>query len=535
MSMGNITHTFFKRLKEDPEYFEFWQDYQKYCKNFNIPCKEEFVESLPLLFNRIKNDMESHSIYESLRKFASERPKEAIEVLDLIGQKGTMETLEFVATILCGLSQSEINYPIKEKTLRLINSSDENEINSGIRTAYQLTFEAKKEEIEFLNDVHNSLVKVIENKTSKNFGHITRFYNKHLNTLSNVKEVVIKLLQLKNVDVQSEVARSLNEEFKPEVDLVYFQQCLNLLTFTEAKYQGIYSTIHYRLKDVVVSHPDIIIEFINHWVINNTSKLKKISVLKEIINELYSIHPKAIEKLFMDWLNSDNSSYKIALQFVISDLSSQVDTVGLPKESLEILTETDSLYVVFMIVGYISDRKYASEMLYNILEVNFNNERIRSHIASLFVKYLIKNYYSVTEILKNKRRNANKKITSIIDQIIYTSEQYYKRISDLEVINEFEPSDKRMQYFLKQQNVQMQKLMENPESKRNSFLSMATSISLRAGKSFFAKDNGEYSQEAVMQNFSSSVEVARVQHIDEIGQIKLRLIWQNMKRDELPN
>ena len=77
--------------------------------------------------------------------------------------------------------------------------------------------------------------------------------------------------------------------------------------------------------------------------------------------------------------------------------------------------------------------------------------------------------------------------------------------------------------------------MDDSERKRDFFTDMLTKVNLRAGKSFFSKYRGEYSQESEMQSFRSSFEVARVQSIDEIGQEKLILMWQNMKRDELPN
>jgi len=530
-----MENTFLQHLNEDSEYHEFWQDFREYCNNLDIPNKKEFVESLPLLFNKIKNDGLSYKIYESLRKFATENPEDAIEILELIEQKGILETLNFSPSIIGGLSEGKSNYPFKEKILSLINSSYENEVYIGVNAAYQVNIKDEKEELEFLNKVHVGLVKVIENNFSKSLGIIARFYNKHLNRIEDAKEVIILLLKKKDANVQSEVARSLNEEFKPDDDIIFFKNCLNLLSLTEAKHSGIYSIIGYRLENVIVSHPDVIVQFINNWVLNNKKNLKGVSVLEGIVHELYLKYPKTIEKLFLDWLNSDNSTYKHALQFVISDLNSKVDIVGLPKELLKDLSETDSLYIVFMIVGYILDRKYASEMLYNILEVKHNSERLRNHIATLFVKYLIINYYSVTEILKNKRKSANKTIKSVIDQILAASENYYQQVSELKSINEFEPSDKRMQYFLKQQNSQMQKLMDSSDRKRDSFLDMLTNVNLRAGKSFFSKYRGEYSQESEMQSFRSSFEVARVQFIDEIGQEKLRLMWQNMKRDELPN
>ena len=533
--MSSISETFLIQLNKKSEYHGFWQDFIKYCKDFEVPDKNYFVESLPILFEKIKNDGASYSIYESLRKYASEKPGEAIEILKLIEQKGTPESLEFIACILGGLSQAETKYPIVNKILSLINSSDENEISSGINAAYQTIIKDEKEGLNFLNKVHKSLVEIIKSDSISNLGIITRFYNKHMNRIEGAKDIIILLLEKKNENVQSEVARSLNKEFKFKDDPEYFQKCLNLLSFTHTKYHGIYSILTYRLKDTLLTQPQVIIEFINSWVMNNRKNLKSITVLKNIIQELYINHPKAIEELFLKWLNSNESSFKIATGLVISDLSSNVDTIGLPKESLKNLSESDSLYVVFMVVGYILDYKYASEMLYSILEVNYKNERIRNHIATIFVKYLIINYYSVTNILKIKKETTNKIIASVIDQIIDASENYYNQISELKSINEFEPSDKRMQYFLKQQNIQIQKIMDASESKKDSFLSMVNNISLRAGKSFFSKYEGEYTQESEMQNFRSSVEVARVQYIDDIGQEKLRLMWQNMKRDELPN
>ncbi|WP_299322973.1 hypothetical protein [uncultured Maribacter sp.] len=527
-----MPNKFLKQLKEDPDYFEFWQDLREYCEDLDIPNKKEFVESLPILFRRIENDGAGYYIYQGLNKYAEAKPQEAVELLSLIEKKNTKETLSFSASILSGLSKSKTTFDYQKEILDFIDSKDENKISSGVDAAYRSVFTDKEEEKKFLKKVHNKLKSVLSEESTKCFGIITRFYNKHLTKIEEAKEVVLGLLELKNVEVQSEVARSLNEEFKPDDDIEFFQECLSHLTYTDTKYKGIYNTIRFRLKDITKSHPKLILKFIDDWVLNNKKKLKGIASLEGVIQELYFEHPSSIKKMFLDWLNSDNRLYKFALPFVISNLSSNVDAIGLPKESLQKLSEKDSLYIVYMIVGHILDRKYASEMLYSILEVNHKSEKIRNHIASLFAKYLIINYYSVTEILKRKRSSANKTIKSVIDQIIQSSENYYKQVTELELVNEFEPSDMKMQYFLKQQNSQMQKLMDDSEMKRGSFLNMFTNVNLRAGKSFFSKYRGEYSQESEMQNFRSSFEVARVQFIDEIGQEKLRLMWQNKTRDE---
>lgn len=527
--------SFLVRLNENPDYFEFWQDFHEFCKDIKFKDRVYFVNSLPIIFKKIKNDGAGYAIYQGLRKFAVEKPSEAIHIIELIEQKNNIESLNFISSLLGGLSQSKSNYPYKNKILELVKSEDEDKINSGVNAAYQVIINNKQEEVKFINEVSKIIIQAIEKENVKDLGIITRFYNKHLSSILNAKKIVIQLLNTKKVEVQSEVARSINAEFNFNDNPKHFRACLKLLSHIDPKYIGIYSTINFRLKDTIKEHPKLVTEFINQWIINNKGDLKKISVLKEIIEELHSFHPSVIENLFLEWLNSDNNICKAALQFVISDLSNHVDAVGLPKDKLKKINETDTLYVVFMIVGYILDRKYASEMLYSILELHFNSERIRNRIATLYAKYLIINYYSVTDILKEKRKTANPIIISILDQIIEVSEQYYKQVTDLEVVNEFEPSDKRMTYFLKQQNKQMKELMDASENKKNSFLDFATKISLKAGKSFFSKYNGQYTEEREMQNFRSSVEVARVQYIDEIGQMKSRIMWQNMDRNELPD
>lgn len=162
-----------------------------------------------------------------------------------------------------------------KKIISLLKSKDENKIYSGINAAYQVVISNKQEKLKFANEIHKILVEIIEKESLQNLGIVTRFYNKHLNNIPGAKETILKLLNKKNVEVQSEVSRSINAEFKFEEDPIYFQNCLNLLSFTEAEYKGIYSTINFRLKETFVSQPEVIVEFINHWIINNVGKLKK--------------------------------------------------------------------------------------------------------------------------------------------------------------------------------------------------------------------------------------------------------------------
>ena len=173
-----MSKSFLKRLKANPEYFEFWEDLHDYCKDLHIPNKQEFVDTLPILYKRIKNDGAGHDIFQGLNKFAIEKPEDAIDILARIEKKGTREVLEFSASILSGLSQSETTYSYENKILEFVKSKDENKIYSGIEAAYRMRFKDKKEEVKFLNLIHIKIKGNRKSKSARCLGITTRFYKK---------------------------------------------------------------------------------------------------------------------------------------------------------------------------------------------------------------------------------------------------------------------------------------------------------------------------------------------------------------------
>lgn len=526
---------FLNCLKTDTNYLDFWRDYHNLCKNFNVDDKEEFIELLPLLLNKMDGDLAVYRIHQSLREYAKKDPNSAIEILNILNSQKTIELLEFKSSILSGLSRSSTKYPFEKEILSLLNSIKDEEVYCGINSANYSAISDPKSELVFLSKVHNSISRIIKREPENCMGLIARFYISNLKKIDSSKKMLIELLNCKKIEIQNEIVRSLNDEITINDDFSFFQECLNLLSFMDPKYTSVYNSLEYQLKDIIQSSPEIIFQFIKVWISNNSNRLNRISVLKNIFIKLYTGHKEKTCSLFLSWLNSENKNYKNGLRFIVSDFEDEIDDISFPNKDLEFLNENDSLYVCFMITGYIFDYKNASHMLYSVLETKYKNARIRNHIASLFVQYWIKNYYSSTSILKEKREGANKIIKSIIDQIIDSSEEYYKCMKELKPLNEFEPSEERLNYFYKQQSIRISKLMSNDKSRNHSFLDMATNIEIKAGKTFFSKHNGEYSQESQMQNFKSSFELPRMESIDETGQMKFRLMMQNINRNELPD
>tara|TARA_R110002049_G_scaffold174746_1_gene341941 strand:- start:271 stop:483 length:213 start_codon:yes stop_codon:yes gene_type:complete len=52
--MSDKAKKFLAQLNSNPKYNGFWQDFNQYCNNFEVPDKNYFVESLPLLYKKKK-------------------------------------------------------------------------------------------------------------------------------------------------------------------------------------------------------------------------------------------------------------------------------------------------------------------------------------------------------------------------------------------------------------------------------------------------------------------------------------------------
>lgn len=181
-------------------------------------------------------------------------------------------------------------------------------------------------------------------------------------------------------------------------------------------------------------------------------------------------------------------------------------------------------------MGFVYDKDLASSLLFSILESKSNIEETVNLIKKAYFGFLIFNYYSVQEYLKGKKKGATKRIRGIIDEICDTSNQYYDAFGNLPIMNEFSPSEIRMNHFNNVQSKLFSKSFEENKGGQNSFLDMVTTINFRTGKSSFAKFEGQYSDMMTPKLISHSTEMPRGEFIDRVGQLKLRLIWQNQSR-----
>ena len=171
-------------------------------------------------------------------------------------------------------------------------------------------------------------------------------------------------------------------------------------------------------------------------------------------------------------------------------------------------------------------------MLFQILAGNLESQKIINHTASLIYSELLLNYPSLIEKLK-KEKVSDKKHKAIIKQITGKADDFFNRLSNLPIHDEFNPSEKRLSYYNK---VQFSGLgNEAIENKKPSFLDFADKTQLRVGKGFFTKTEQGFTDVMEPKSISHSMEMPRLEFIDPIGQQAKRLHFRYISKDELHN
>ena len=152
-------------------------------------------------------------------------------------------------------------------------------------------------------------------------------------------------------------------------------------------------------------------------------------------------------------------------------------------------------------------------------------------IKAIFNEYIVFNYPSTIEYLEEEKKKSSRKVQKVVNEIIEINKEYFEKINQLEFINEFNPSDKRLKIYngIHQKEFQI-KLKETTDNK-HSFLNMCKNIQLRTGKGMFSKHEGIYTEKTEMSRIQSSAELPRGEFIDAIGQEKIRAIYRNYTRE----
>ncbi len=523
------SENFLEKVKTNSiEKFQFWSDIQKFYEKNEIKDVKLLVSCFENINEIFKSDYASGEFYTWLEKFSESNLEIGIQIKDEIEKNPSRDTYEFWASVVYGLSKSENNF--EEEIINNIISDTGYLVSAGLRAATIVKPKAKSTFYSHIDSpIHlDNFKEVFEDI---DWAYLMNFYARHLEDYSKFDERIRELLEIDSVYLYSALVRALNSYIKLDKNEALFYLSIERLSKVPLKYSGIYNTLNYSFNKYYESNPKVIEFFLEKWIDNQLPNAAGMQVLENLVNKFNDKNPKYFHRLISIWLLK-SQNYGLAVQYIVSEVRNSRDKLQLDIQWLRDLDVDDIVLLSLRVIGFVWDKDVAYKMLFQILQTHINSQEIINNTASLIYSELLLNYPSLIERLKNEDI-SDRKLKSVAAQITKRADEYFNRLSELSVYEEFKPSEKRLAYYNKIQFSQLGG--EALESKKSSFLDFVDKTQLRAGKGFFSKTEYGFTEIMEPKRISHSMEMPRLEFIDPIGQQTKRLHFRYISKDELYN
>jgi hypothetical protein len=520
---------FLKNLKEGvSDIHQFWRDLNEFYAENEIEDIRLFVNCFPIINELFKNDYSSGEFYTWLEKYAELNPETGKRIKLEIEKNPSRNTYEFWASIVFGLQKQGTNF--ENEIIEHIKSSEGYKISAGFRTATIIE----------PNDIYSFCSKIdvlIDLGRFKDFfeeidwAYLMNYFTRHLQAFPKYNNRIMEMFKIESFFISSALVRALNSYIKFDENEELFYHSIEHLAKVPLENSNIYRSINYTLDKFIESNPEVVKHFLESWIECHLPQAIGMQALEHLLNDFAKKNPKFFHNIISNWLLKSHK-YGLAVQYLISEIKGDRNSIQLDNVWLKDLKEEDSILLTLRVLGFAWDKDVAYTMLLQILESNLDSQEIINNTASLIYSELLLNYPSLIERLKEEEKSSNK-YKSIIDQITFRADEYFKRLSSLPVFDEFKPSDKRLTFYNKTQFKGLGG--EALENKKPSFLDFVDKTQLRAGKGFFSKTEYGYSEVMEPKRISHSMEMPRLEFIDPIGQQAKRLHFRYISKDELHN
>lgn len=527
----NESEKFLLEIKVGGEIDQFWMKYKEFCGQIELIEIERLIEIMPILNKHLEEkSYSSYPFYKGIELASSKNQEYAENLYEKMLDLESNNFQNVLSNIVSGLFKIAPNSAI-EKAKKLITDINVIKIVQGISCIAHFDFD-KHPSIDFLNYLDNSFSELINNNDDIDILAAILFVCRcKRNYLPKCDQHITALLNNEHSQIKIHLIDILNFSIDVNTEKEFYKTILTSLVSIDVSLVSHYRSIDHMLSKIVKNHLELVIEFLNKWIEFSIENPNKIKLFQSVFDEIYDASLPNFQEIITSWLNDDDVSFQIATFKLMREMSYRnVSSIELSKPLLERYSFYDIEYITFKIIGFIYDRRLSRSMFYSILQSKYEDSEIVSITQWVFVDYLIFNYYSTIDFLKEKSKDAPLKLKKIISQIIAEGEKLYLVYSDLGVLKEFEPSRERLKQMDKKLNRRMQKVHEENEKNDTSFLSHFTSLHFRTGKKAFGKFEGMYSKEIEPKLISHSEEMPRGENIDPIGQAVLRFESQNFIR-----
>jgi len=513
----------------------FWNEYRSFCSNLHQEDidVDQLIHLLPDIFKQIENNALSYQIYNAVNKFCESSPDKGLDLLRKIKANDSTEILTLIPSVMDGISKSDSTFnKFTEAELLLENNSDELK-KQGYAFLITLTDEEFIQKNDFKDFIYNLIKTDIENNNSIFFSQISRMLGQFFKIIPDADEYLISLSKSRSQDVLYQIVRILSYEINYQNNPGLYTAILFNFIAIDPEYHLIISQLNYSvLQKLIADSPESIEKFLQEWLLFDTKRAGKILVFSDAVQQLHEKNSAYFIKMVTMWLNSDQPVLHAAISKLLMEIPHyEFKDLALDEDYIDGLSPKDIQFIVAKIVGYIYFKELMRSSIFSILKIKIDDKECVAFLKAIFNDYVVFNYPSTIEYLEEEKRKSSQKVQRVIAEIIEVNKNYYEKINQLDFINEFNPSDKRLKIYNSIYQKGFQIKQKTAAESKDSFLSLCKNIQLRTGKGMFSKYKGQYTEKTEMSRIEYSAEFPRGEFIDAIGQEKIRAVYRTYKRE----
>ncbi|MEK2690745.1 hypothetical protein [Bdellovibrio sp. GT3] len=500
--------------------------------NLNQVDPVSLLQFLKIYEEKTKNDLMSGQLFEPIRKRTATNKDWGLNLENVIFENNDKRFYSYLLATYLGFSDSDYNFGYDK--IKSAYTSTVCELKAiglrGLGLLSQLSDEHKAESFE-------SLILGVDDKdeavASNAAFALSRLYSENV----ELSKKRIALSKDADSSVRFELLRQI--QFKQgELDSDDIEIVKNLCAY-DLKLKGITdsldSIIYFLLHK---GYHNIAKEILTAWVSSHTFEVHKQYNFTELFDSSIFEMVKSknlIETIITEWLNSDDFRFHHVLQEIASYMGGHgIKTVGLDLEFLKSLNDTDILYVVSKILGFIYDFDISISLVLSMLSLDPPSKKTVGLVTSVLIEQIGDNYLGKTLDRIDLELKASQEGTEKFIALSRAAGELKKRKDRLSALTsciELMPNADHSSELNKAFNKSMAASMKQAREKSMLF-KLVSHVAIREARSTFSFANGEYHEPSKMGSYSHGIELPKKDVLDEVGATFERSGFRLAKRGE---
>lgn len=518
----------------------FWTLYDPFIKALPhlLTSPRSLKHALVLIRKATDRDLTGGMVFTAMESLSQNQSDLANELLNLLISESDDISAVLIAPTLSGLSKIDFK-KAHRRSIELSQSKKTELAQSGIIALSIITYDDGDRQSE-LNETLERYAQLDKTTSESKASALATGYGNLIEAGVDVGEKLVRLSRRQQPKVQASIATVLFRRLDDFSDETWFRDALLNLKTTKPEYKGIIHEIDMTLYGLLKKETDLVFQFLEAWITNHdyghgTEENELPSVMNSTIHRLCD-YSGALEKWITRWFNSNDRR----LHQAAADLSAEYcrerpngtkRQINLSQEVLNKCSEDDVIFILQKVLGnVILQGEVQSSLIFSILRREPCSEALQREIYYAFIKYIAYNFPgSALEYLREKSTSGSDIEKEIATKIIKRMDQYYDALQNLPRLKELDPPESRLNMYMKMRMKESARISELANEK-SVLLKLVTKIPLKAGKSFFHKLGGQYSEKTDLGRISTSFEIPRGEYIDPVGQAILRFNWRTLTR-----